>query len=131
MFIEYPIVVDAATKLVAWDQSAKQIDLILEQHQNYEPEYVISREYQLSGSLSLYMATHPLSHSLEKPERNKWSPDEAVKSSQYILVCVPKDCQKARNKIFKKFGKEMKHLEDIETRLNGYPVRQLSVYVPN
>ena len=129
--IPLPIVVDAATKLVAWDHSAKQIDLILEQHQNYEPEYVISREYQLSGSLSLYMATHPLSHSLEKPERNKWSPDEAVKSSQYILVCVPKDCQKARNKIFKKFGKEMKPLEDIETRLNGYPVRQLSVYVPN
>jgi len=129
--IPLPVNVDVATKLVAWNQSAKQIDLILAQYQNYEPQYIISREYQLSGSLSLYMDTHPLSHSLEKPERNKWSPDEAVKPSKYILVCVPKDCQKAQNKTFKKFGKKMKHLEDIKTQLNGYPVRQLSIYVPN
>lgn len=127
--IQLPLGVDAATKLVAWHKSAKQIDVILKKYQNYEPQYVISREYQLSGVLSLYMQSHPLSHSLEKPERNKWSPDETVEASKYILVCVPKDCTKAREKIVKKFGKQTKHLDDIKTYLNGYLVRQLSVFV--
>lgn len=127
--IPHPNIVFGASRIVAWGVSANQIDQLLKENNNYQPEYIISREYQLSGSLSLYMATHPLSHSIEKPERNKWSPDNAVKSSRYILVCVPKDCEKAKNKVEKKFGAKMKLLDEQETHLNGNLVRKLSVYV--
>ena len=45
-----------------------------------DPQYIVSREYQLSSALSFYFPNHPWPHSLEKTERNLWSPREEVKT---------------------------------------------------
>ena len=70
------------TRILKWDRTGKQIQNLLEQNGFAHVSYVVSREYQLSSALSFYLPDRPWPHSIEKPERNLWSPIEKVKNEQ-------------------------------------------------
>ncbi len=90
-------------KQVGWTQTASQIDELVERNDIKKPFYVVSREYQLSSALALYMRSQPIPHSIEKPERNKWSSIEDVSKTGAILVCHLDECDRMFMGVRKRF----------------------------
>ncbi|MDH5560721.1 MAG: glycosyltransferase family 39 protein, partial [Deltaproteobacteria bacterium] len=79
-------------KVIGWDMTARQIEDVFNRHFIKVPKYLITREYQLSGVLSLYLINQPIPHSIEKPTRNQWSPSKEVLLSGAAIVCPLDEC---------------------------------------
>ena len=121
---------DLSKKLIGWQRTAEQIEEVLAKEGIARLDYVVTREYQLGGALALYLKSMPLSHSIEKPERNSWSPVERVKRFRYALFCPPPECDGTKRKAEKRLQKRFELLKTVKTAINGNPVRELSVYLP-
>jgi len=76
-----------AAKTLGWVETARQIEQVLADQQQPVPPFVVSREYHLSGALSLYLQSQPWPHSIEKPIRNLWSPEMEVLAQGALVVC--------------------------------------------
>jgi len=115
-------------KTLGWPTTAIQIEDQLQQSGLELPEYVISREYHLSGALSLYLPNHPWPHSLEKPVRNQWSPVEKVLQQGALIACPPKECPSVLGQVKVRFGQVPELLGTTQTESNGFVVRELELY---
>ena len=80
--------------LLDWDKTGEQLQQLLEQKGMPQIAFIVSREYQLSSALSFYLPHQPWPHSIEKPERNLWSPlGGSRKMGPSIFVCELQECQ--------------------------------------
>ena len=119
---------DRLTRVLDWDITGKQLNNLLEQNGIPQISYVVTREYQLSSALSFYLTNRPWPHSIEKPERNLWSPIEQVKQNQAIFVCELQECWDAREDFYDRFRMPLNYLGEIETRRGNRLIRILQIY---
>ena len=121
---------DRTLDLYAWDITGEQLDSIL-QVAGIEPlpKLIVAREYQLAGSLSLYLKQHPFPYTLEKLPRNQWGakPELAAQEHQ-LLFCREQDCLDSRTKALQQFGWESELIGSAHTEVRGRPIRTISVY---
>ena len=123
-----PFKADSSNKVVAWTETAEELESLIDEKLEKRPEFVISREYQLAGALSLYLSFQPLSHAIEKPERNLWSPVDQVIEEGAILVCPPDECEKVLRKAKKRFKRNFSSLGTIETNKHNKLIRRLKIF---
>ncbi len=119
---------DRFTRVLEWDQTGKQMQELLKRKGVPEPKFIVSREYQLSSALAFHMSGRPFSHSIEKPERNIWSPIKKVKKGPSIFVCDLQDCQQALEKFSENFAIPLEEIGDVVTLRGERVVRDLLVY---
>jgi hypothetical protein len=119
---------DRLTRILKWDITGRQIQNLLEQNGFDHVSYVVSREYQLSSALSFYLSDRPWPHSIEKPERNLWSPIEKVKNEQSIFVCELQECQGALEDFYQRFKMNLNYIGEVETSTKKRLIRILQVY---
>jgi len=119
---------DRLTRILKWETTGEQIQNLLEQKEFQNISYIVSREYQLSSALSFYLPDFPWPHSIEKPERNLWSPIEKVKRGKSVFVCELQECQGAQEDFFNRFKMSLKYLGEVETRSRKRLIRILQVY---
>lgn len=115
-------------KLVGWKQTAKQIKALTIKSGKELPDFVITREYQLGGVLGLYLENQPMSHSIEKPIRNKWSPVAEVLEKGAILVCPIRECKSTVRDAEERFKKKLVDFGKFHTIHNGFEIRGMKVY---
>ncbi|MCP4757288.1 MAG: hypothetical protein GY866_41020 [Proteobacteria bacterium] len=116
-------------KLVGWRDTADRIEEVFQKHGLSLPEYVISREYQLASGLAFYMRNKPMPHSIEKPERNLWSPVPLVGEKGAFLVCPPKECRRTVDKTKTRFPNPIVRLGNVLTTISGKKIREYDIYL--
>jgi len=114
--------------MVGWEETARQIEQLVEQHSGRMPPFVVSREYQTASALALYLKNQPLPHAIEKQVRNVWSPEAELDAQGAILVCPPHECQATLRKARGRFKAQFELLGTIEAIRYGVVFRRLSVY---
>ena len=119
---------DRLTRVIDWVKTGEDLQQLLEQKGMPKITFIVSREYQLSSALSFYLPNHPWPHSIEKPERNLWSPLEEVKSRSSIFVCELQECQGGLDDFFERFQLPLNFLGEIETRRKNRLIRNIQVY---
>ena len=119
---------DRLTRVIDWDKTGEQLQQLLEQKGMPQIAFIVSREYQLSGALSFYLPHQPWPHSIEKPERNLWSPLEEVKRRPSIFVCELQECQGGLSDFTERFQMPLSFLGEIETPRKNRLIRNLQVY---
>jgi len=119
---------DRLTRVLKWDKTGKQLQNLLVQNGIPETAFIVSREYQLSSALSFYLPHRPWPHSIEKPERNLWSPLDKVKRGPSIFICELQECQGGIADYYERFEMPLNYLGEIETRMNGRMIRNLEIY---
>ena len=119
---------DRLTRVLEWDKTGEQLQQLLIQKGIPEIAYIVSREYQLSSALSFYLPHQPWPHSIEKPERNLWSPIDDVKKGPAIFVCELQECQGGIEDYYKRFSMTLRYLGEIETSREKRMIRNLQVY---
>jgi hypothetical protein len=119
---------DRLTRVLEWDKTGEQLQQLLTQNSLPKIAYIVSREYQLSSALSFYLPYQPWPHSIEKPERNLWSPIEEVKKGTGIFVCELQECQGGIADFYRRFEMPLRYLGEIETRRKIRMIRNLQVY---
>jgi hypothetical protein len=118
-------------QFLRWPETVAAMRAELTKRQLPTPRYIVTREYQLSSALSFYFPEHPWPHSLEKTERNLWSPRAEVKASgAYLFVCDLNDCDNARRHFQREFDTPLEFAGEILMRLDGRLIRALHLYVP-
>lgn len=118
-----------AAKTLGWGETAQRIEAVLAERQQPVPPFVVSREYHLSGALSLYLKTQPWPHSIEKPIRNLWSPVDEVMAQGALVACPPEECPNLLPKVVERFGDRLAPLPPVEVALRGFVVRRLELYL--
>ncbi|MBF0352133.1 MAG: glycosyltransferase family 39 protein [SAR324 cluster bacterium] len=119
---------DIATPLIKWSETASDLDQLLKVANRFPADYVVSREYQFSSALSFYLENQPFPHSLQKPERNQWSPVEQLKTGNTIMVCQFAQCPQVKQRSETLIQQKFTWLGDIKTESNGRIVRWFAVY---
>ncbi|MDP7439571.1 MAG: hypothetical protein QGI53_09030, partial [SAR324 cluster bacterium] len=122
------VAADRLTRVLDWDKTGEQLQQLLEQKEIPQITYIVSREYQLSAALSFYLPYQPWPHSIEKPERNLWSPITDVKTGGGIFVCELQECQGGVVDFYERFEMPMRYLGEVETRRKTRMIRNLQVY---
>ncbi|MBL7036193.1 MAG: glycosyltransferase family 39 protein [SAR324 cluster bacterium] len=119
---------DRLTRVLAWDKTGVQLQQLLLQSELPQISFIVSREYQLSAVLSFFLPNQPWPHSIEKPERNLWSPLTEVKNGTSIFVCELQECQNGLLDFNSRFQQPLNYLGEIETRRKDRMIRNLQVY---
>lgn len=114
--------------MTGWSRTAEQIKGLCEERNLKPPDYIISREYQLSSALGLYMAHHPWPHSIEKEERNLWSPVNSIRKEGALIVCPPSECRDLLEDSRQRFERPFRYLGEIQTLHNGKVLRKLKLF---
>jgi hypothetical protein len=117
-------------QFLQWPETVDEIRKILKAKGLGDPQYIVSREYQLSSALSFYFPNHPWPHSLEKTERNLWSPREEVKKSSFLFVCALYDCDHSSRVFERTMGVQLADLGEVLMRQDGRLIRALRLYSP-
>ncbi|MDH4121712.1 MAG: glycosyltransferase family 39 protein [Deltaproteobacteria bacterium] len=96
-FLPIPAQADNSQQVVGWHETGQAVaDHLINQGVPL-PQYVVSYFYPLASQLALHLPRHPLafSHSLERPLRNLWSPDQALTTNNTLFFCEQpeKDCR--------------------------------------
>ena len=117
-------------QFLQWPETIDEMRNLLKANRLNDPEYIVSREYQLSSALSFYFPNQPWPHSLEKTERNLWSPREEVKKSSFLFVCALYDCDHSSRVFEKTMGVKMADLGEVVMRQDGRLIRALRLYSP-
>ncbi len=132
-FLEISRREDRTVELYGWQETSQKVDaLIREKLAATQIDYIISREYQLSSVLSLYLKGQPLPHSLEKRERNIWSPVEEIhKGKTSVLVCPTRECVPSNivEKAEKIIGHKFEKVGSISVSRSHKVIRELQVFV--
>ena len=119
---------DVANSLLGWEETASQIDFLVNRAGIKQIDYVISREYQLSSALSFYLQDQPFPHSIEKPQRNQWSRKQDVEKSHAVVVCPPRNCDDVLSDIRSLFSQPTRFLGVVKIERGLRIVRVLEVY---
>ena len=82
-------------RIISWDETGRDLKNLLEKKGLPKISFIVSREYQLSSALSYFLKYSNWPHSIEKKERNLWSPIKEVKKGPSIFVCELFECQGA------------------------------------
>ena len=122
------VAADRLTRVLDWDKTGEQLQQLLIQKSLPNIAYIVSREYQLSAALSFYLPYQPWPHSIEKPERNLWSPITDVKTAGGIFVCELQECQGGLADFYERFEMPLRYLGEIETHRKTRMIRNLQVY---
>ena len=117
-------------QFLQWPETVDEMRKLLVEKGLSDPQFIVSREYQLSSALSFYFPNHPWPHSLEKTERNLWSPREEVKKSPFLFVCALYDCDHSSRVFEKTMGVQLADLGEVLMRQDGRLIRALRLYVP-
>ena len=89
---------------------------------------MISREYQLGSAIAYWLPSRPWPHSIEKPERNQWSPQEEVRKATSIFVCRVYSCDYSKRIASRAYPIEFRLIGEIETEAMNRPIRFLQLY---
>ncbi|MGK0290697.1 MAG: 4-amino-4-deoxy-L-arabinose transferase-like glycosyltransferase [bacterium] len=120
---------DPTTKFIGWRQTAQQIETVLKNNKVAMPLFVVTREYQLSGALALYLKTQPNPHSIEKKIRNVWSPVATVSKKGAVIVCPTHECVRTVQKIQRRFPKnQIRKLGAFKTMQQKKLLRDMQVH---
>ena len=82
----------------------------------------------MSSAVAYYLHQQPWPHSIERPERNQWSPEEAVRVGSSIFVCELYECVRSTRAFDKRFGLPLKRLGEVIVYRGGRLVRDLLLY---
>ncbi|MDT8445400.1 MAG: glycosyltransferase family 39 protein [bacterium] len=137
--------------VLGWEETAEQLNAKLQAQAIEMPPYVVSREYWLSGALSLYLPQHPWPYTYEKCQHNLWtegrSSEQALAEEGALMVCYPYECPKLlenmqwRMEVYpeqgcvrRPAGERPQHLDwkfvgDIRPQVRGFEARRLLVYL--
>ncbi|MBL0691451.1 MAG: glycosyltransferase family 39 protein [SAR324 cluster bacterium] len=99
--------------LLFWKDTSAGINNLLEMKDITPPPFVISRDYQLSGILSLYLKNKPFSHTIEKEKRNLWSKPQDISEKGALVVCLQDECNKT--------------IKDVQKRLPSNSINKLGM----
>lgn len=121
---------DRFTRFQGWEETSRQLEQLLREHQLPEIRFIISREYQLSSALAYWtpQSPRPWPHSIEKPERNQWSPVEEVRKGPSLFVCELWECEQNQQLFRTSLGLGLELLGEIEVRRNQRLLRDLLVF---
>jgi hypothetical protein len=115
-------------KLIGWQETADRIESAFLKNHPHLPEFIISREYQLSSALSFYLSNRPMPHSIEKAERNKWSPGSAIREKGALLVCKQKECKNLIRNSKNRFQVDAQFIDNIKVEHSGRTIRELKLF---
>ena len=118
-------------RIIAWDTTGKDLKNLLEKKGYPKISFIVSREYQLSSALSYFLKYSNWPHSIEKKERNLWSPLKEVKKGPSIFVCELFECQGDLVAYYKRFNLPLKYLGEVEILRKNRMIRNLQVYYIN
>ena len=119
----------ASRDLVAWDLSGEQLAKALAARNITIPRLIITREFQMGGSLSLYLPQHPFPFTLEKPLRNQWGDRDAVLAQDSVLLfCRAEDCDDARIRAQEVFQHDFARVVQVDTWHRDRLLRSIVVY---
>jgi len=116
------------TRIIGWNNTGEQLRQLLVQNGIKRVSFIVSREYQLSSALKFYLDHLSWPHSIEKSERNLWSPIEKVKIGPSIFVCELYECQGDLNDYYRKIKLPLNYLGEIETLRGVRLIRNLQIY---
>ncbi|MBI3584522.1 MAG: glycosyltransferase family 39 protein [Nitrospinae bacterium] len=121
--------VDKSLEMFGWDEIGAEAEKAFNKYLPDEKRrYIISKEYQMAGSLSFYAPSHPIPYSFNKSFRNIWMKVEDIGKGSALMVCAEKDgneCVESAGKIFN----EVKEVERMDVRRRGEVVRSVKFYV--
>ncbi|MBI5750122.1 MAG: hypothetical protein HZA00_13470, partial [Nitrospinae bacterium] len=121
--------VDKSLEMFGWDEIGAEAEKAFNKYLPDEKRrYIISKEYQMAGSLSFYTPSHPVPYSFNKSFRNIWMKVEDIGKGSALMVCAEKDgneCVESAGKIFN----EVKEVERMDVRRRGEVVRSVKFYV--
>ena len=115
--------------IIAWEETGRDLKNLLEQNGLHRIFFLVSREYQLSSALSYFLKYPNWPHSIEKKERNLWSPLVEVKKGPSIFVCQLYDCQGDLVDYYERFNMPLKFLGEVETLRSNRLIRNLQIYL--
>lgn len=119
---------DPTHPVIGWQETGAQLETLLNEKQIALPQFVISAEYQLSSTITLYLSNHPFPHSLEKKERNIWSPAKDLHRGNSIFICDLPKCPQSIYLYNQYFEVPLELVGSIITKKYGRVVRTLEVY---
>lgn len=119
---------DLITEVLAWEATAEDLIRLLKKQDAFPIDFIISKEFQLSSALSFYLPDHPPPYSLEKPERNQWSPLEEFRNKKAVIVCRIQSCDRVLKWTQERFQRNTVPWGEIKTSAKGRLVRHLEVF---
>jgi len=121
--------VDKSLEMFGWDEIGAKAE---EAFNKYLPDekrrYIISKEYQMAGSLSFYTPSHPIPYSFNKSMRNIWLRVEDIGKGAALMVCAENDGNECVEKAGKLF-KDIKEVERMDVKRRGEVVKSVKMYV--
>lgn len=121
---------DPTEQIVGWEKTGEQVEALLAAQHRQNPKYVISFLYPLASQFALHMPSHPLTHSLKRPQRNLWSPRRDMTLDNTIVVCSGRDCRWVKGLMEREIGWSLAPLGTVETRKWGVLRHKVEVLVP-
>ncbi|MBF0277902.1 MAG: glycosyltransferase family 39 protein [SAR324 cluster bacterium] len=119
---------DLVTTVLSWEETAEDLIILLKKSGKYPVDAIISKEFQLSSALSFYLPDHPAPYSLEKPERNQWSPVEVLRDKRAVILCRIQVCGRVLRWTESRFQRKINYLGEISTHRGKRLIRRLEVY---
>ena len=121
--------VDKSLEMFGWDEIGAEVEKAFNKYLPDEKRrYIISKEYQMAGSLSFYTPSHPIPYSFNKSFRNIWMKVEDIGKGSALMACAEKDeneCVESAGKIFN----EVKEVERMDVKRRGEVVRSVKMYI--
>jgi multisubunit Na+/H+ antiporter MnhB subunit len=89
--------------------------------------FVVTDDYQLAGAISFYTPQHPWPYTFGKSARNLWTSLPELKSRGALLVCLPDNCPRDRERAQGLFS-TVEKVREITSRRKEQVVRTFEVY---
>lgn len=126
-FLPVPPDKDPTRQVVGWRRTAEQVEALLAEREVPLPDYVLSIFYPLASQFALHLSNQPLTHSLERPARNLWSPLEELNERNTLMVCE-RNCAVHVARVESRAGLRLEIVGTVRTVWGGIERRRLSVY---
>jgi len=126
-FAPIPAEKDPTHHLIGWRETVSEAESLLRGAGVSPPEYVVSLFYPLAAEFSLRLSSQPLTHSLERPWRNLWSPLDRLNESNTVIVCEF-DCDRQAQRIRDRTGLNFQYLGQAAAPALGLVRHRVSLY---
>ncbi len=121
--------VDKSLEMFGWDEIGVKVEDVFNKYLPDEKRrYIISKEYQMAGSLSFYTPSHPIPYSFNKSFRNIWMRVEDIGKGSALMACAEKDENECVESAWKIFN-EVKEVERMDVKRRGEVVRSVKFYI--
>lgn len=111
-----------------WSEINQDLDDLLAASEIEFPPYVVTREYQLGAWFALYNEHQPLTHSIEKPLRNLWSPLNRLLAKGFLLICPPEECAMTVFNAANNFGLDESEIQEVGEIVSVFPSERERVF---